>query len=208
MDKRAILTVLIWCNYFLKLKIQSIFGSHSKKRHLYPAFLTSGSLWTGKQSWGRSTMQACWVTVRLTGNKAGADNTRWHYWAGGAASIPSCVRLFLSLEELCLRYSGLTTSAFHLVPFVQIGTTPGAFPELAVLFPILVCNSCWVDSCPRFSRQPCPVLLGRFNRRFPSLPSRAMPLLFFPPLDCQPSLSKIIWKKWLGCIHTMGYIHQ
>ena len=69
MDKRAILTVLIWCNYIFKLKIKLIFWQPSEKGTSYSSCMTSGSLWPRKQSWAKPALQAYWVRVRLTGNK-------------------------------------------------------------------------------------------------------------------------------------------
>ena len=105
-----------------------------------------------------------------------------------------------------LHSSGWTTSAFHLAPSVQMGTTPGPCPELAACFPILIYNSCWIDLCLQFSRQLCPVLPERSNLTISSLPSTPLPFFHFPSLPVNPS--KIIQKKRLGCVCTTSYIHQ
>ena len=84
MDKRAILIVLICCNFVFKLQDSINFRQPFWERHFYLAWMTSGSWWSRKPSWGRTAMQARWVRVRLPGNKAVLDHTWCHHWTGGA----------------------------------------------------------------------------------------------------------------------------
>lgn len=79
--------------------------------------------------------QARWEEGSHPGPGAWGGAHLWHCWAGGGRSFESVVYEIiyeLTRAGVCITQA-LTTSAFHLPPFVQVTPQPGTFLELVAL---------------------------------------------------------------------------